>query len=59
MSSEILSPLAEGADRLAAKVVLEQPGALLKVPLPLEVRDYLTDFGGPGSESGKAYTTDW
>ena len=55
ISSEILSPLAEGADRLAAKVALAEPGALLRVALPLEVDDYLTDFGEQGSESGKEF----
>jgi hypothetical protein len=40
----VLSPLAEGADRLVAGQVLKRPGAQLIVPLPLEKSDYLTDF---------------
>lgn len=41
---EVVSPLAEGADRLVAEEVLKKPGARLIVPLPLAVSDYLTDF---------------
>ncbi len=41
----VLSPLAEGADRLVAEVVLEKSKeAMLKVVLPLAVSDYLDDF---------------
>jgi len=39
----IVSPLAEGADRLVAKAGLAR-GAKLTVPLPLPVADYVTDF---------------
>lgn len=39
----LLSPLAEGADRLAARVAL-QCGARLIVPLPMPREDYLQDF---------------
>jgi len=39
----ILSSLAEGADRLAAEVALEQ-GSELLVPLPLEPAEYERDF---------------
>jgi hypothetical protein len=40
----VVSPLAEGADRMVARAVLAQPGATLEVPLPLPKDDYLTDF---------------
>ncbi|HEX2171799.1 MAG TPA: hypothetical protein VHL09_05090 [Dehalococcoidia bacterium] len=40
----VVSPLAEGADRLVAEVALARFGALLEVPLPLPVADYLEDF---------------
>jgi hypothetical protein len=40
----ILSPLAEGADRVVAQAVLECPGAQLQAVLPLVVEDYLEDF---------------
>ena len=40
----VLSPLAEGADRLVAKEVLKIPGGVLDVILPLEKDDYLKDF---------------
>jgi hypothetical protein len=40
----ILSPLAEGADRLVARVVLSYPGAKLKAVLPLALEDYMEDF---------------
>src|SRR6266852_161360 len=40
----ILSPLAEGADRVVARAVLEYPGARLDVVLPLTIEDYLEDF---------------
>ncbi|MCU1265755.1 MAG: hypothetical protein JWM21_2073 [Acidobacteria bacterium] len=39
----VLSPLAQGADQLVAKVALEQ-GARLAVPLPLALGDYEEDF---------------
>lgn len=41
---EILTALAEGADRLVAKVALSQPGATLVAVLPLARDDYLADF---------------
>ena len=47
---EILSPLAEGADRLAVKVILEEPDAILRVVLPLPVEGYLQDFSNTRSE---------
>lgn len=39
----IISPLAEGSDRLVAEVAMEH-GAELVVPLPLQKDDYMTDF---------------
>lgn len=44
----MLSALAEGADRLAARVALEV-GARLIVPLPMPRTVYETDFEAPGS----------
>jgi hypothetical protein len=40
----VVSPLAEGADRLVAKAVLRHPGATLEVALPLPPEDYKRDF---------------
>lgn len=40
----VLSPLAEGADRVVVQAVLEYPGAHLDVVLPFTVEDYLEDF---------------
>src|SRR5207248_9668554 len=40
----VVSPLAEGADRLVARMVLGDPETLLEVPLPLPLHDYQTDF---------------
>lgn len=40
----VISSLAEGADRLAAKRILRRPGAQLVVPLPVSQEDYLSDF---------------
>ncbi|MEA3400535.1 MAG: hypothetical protein U9R79_04750 [Armatimonadota bacterium] len=39
----VISPLAEGADRLVAEAALKR-GAELLVPLPLPKDDYMTDF---------------
>ncbi len=47
----IISPLAEGADRLVAYSVLERPRARLIVPLPLPEQDYLTDFASAESKN--------
>ena len=44
----LLSPLAEGADRLAARVALEI-GAALVVPLPMTQHLYERDFESPES----------
>lgn len=40
----VISPLAEGADRLVVRRVLARSKARLVVPLPLSQRDYMTDF---------------
>jgi hypothetical protein len=40
----VVSPLAEGADRLVARIVLADPETLLEVALPLPLHDYQTDF---------------
>ncbi len=40
----ILSSLAEGADRLVAREVLQFPGAMLEAVLPFEKDDYIQDF---------------
>ncbi len=40
----ILSPLAEGADRLVAKLAMEVLNASLEVPLPLPYDLYVSDF---------------
>ena len=40
----VISPLAEGADRLVARVVLEHPASLLEVLLPFPSQDYEKDF---------------
>jgi len=44
ISYSALSPLAEGADRVAARAILAYPGARLDVVLPLSMDDYLEDF---------------
>lgn len=41
----VLSPLAEGADRLAARIALDRFDAELEVPLPLPYELYLQSFG--------------
>ncbi len=45
----IVSSLAEGADRLLAEAVLEDPAAQLEAILPLPADDYRTDFGTASS----------
>lgn len=46
----LLSPLAEGADRLAARAALDgRVGARLVVPLPMPQAMYEEDFSTPGS----------
>src|ERR1022692_3253799 len=44
ISFRVLSPLAEGADRVVARAVLANPDARLDVVLPLTLEDYLKDF---------------
>ena len=46
----VLSALAEGADRLVARVALAQ-GVKLVAPLPLPIEEYRRDFE-PGLEPG-------
>jgi hypothetical protein len=48
---EVVSALAEGADRLVAHVILEEPGATLTVVLPFAQDDYFDDFVTPESKS--------
>jgi hypothetical protein len=48
---EVLSALAEGADRLAARVLLEEPEASLIAILPFAANDYMTDFASPESQA--------
>lgn len=45
----LLSPLAEGADRLAALEILRVPRGILHAILPLPADDYETDFTTPES----------
>jgi hypothetical protein len=40
----VVSALAEGADRLVAELVLEEPGSRLEAALPLSAADYERDF---------------
>jgi uncharacterized protein (TIGR03382 family) len=47
----VLSPLAEGADRLIAREILKIPGSLLEVVLPLEKAVYLEDFATDASKT--------
>ena len=45
----IISPLAEGADRLVTRVVLDDHGAILNAVLPFPCEDYAHDFADEGS----------
>jgi hypothetical protein len=47
----ILSPLAEGADRLVAREAVQIEDAQIEVVLPLEKDDYLSDFESAGSKA--------
>jgi hypothetical protein len=47
----ILTPLAEGADRLVAKEILNTPDAAIEVVLPLAKEDYLRDFAEAASKA--------
>jgi hypothetical protein len=49
ISYRVLSPLAEGADRVVARAVLDYPGARLDVVLPLTPEDYLEEFAAEKS----------
>ena len=44
ISLSVLSPLAEGADRVVARAVLTEPDARLDAVFPLALEDYLEDF---------------
>jgi hypothetical protein len=46
-SWQVLSALAEGADRIVARHALARPGVQLVAVLPLPRLDYLTDFESP------------
>jgi hypothetical protein len=46
-----VSPLAEGADRIVARAILERPGGTLTVPLPFPRDEYVTDFASPASRA--------
>jgi len=46
----LVSCLAEGADRLVAQVTVEELGARLVAPLPLEPEEYEKDFGAEESK---------
>lgn len=48
---QVISPLAEGADCLAAQLILNRKGSELVVPLPLPEDDYLKDFHSSESKS--------
>ena len=47
----VLSPLAEGADRVVARAILDYPNACLDAVLPLALEDYLEDFATEGSRA--------
>lgn len=48
---ELVSPIAEGTDRLVAREVLKDPTARLRVPLPFPKEDYMNDFESAGSKA--------
>ena len=50
-SFQVISALAEGADRLVVRRVLRHQGAQLVVPLPLPQADYITNFKTPESRA--------
>ena len=50
----VISSLAEGADRLVAEAILDRPGSLLEVPLPLSRDDYQADFKSDESKAAFA-----
>ncbi len=47
---EVISPLAEGADRLVAREALALPGATLVAALPFPQSDYAQDFASEQSQ---------
>lgn len=47
----LLTPLAEGADRIAAHEILRLPNGILHAILPLQIDDYETDFPTPESRA--------
>jgi hypothetical protein len=47
----ILSPLAEGADRLVARLAIDVLNARLLVPLPMPEEEYRTDFADEASQN--------
>lgn len=49
LAFSILTPLAEGADRLVAQKVLERPLSTIEIVLPMNKEDYLQDFPTPES----------
>ena len=49
ISFRVLSPLAEGADRVVARAVLTYPDARLDAVLPLALEDYMEDFATEAS----------
>ncbi len=50
ISYRVLSALAEGADRVVARAVLDNPGTRLDAVLPLAAGDYLKDFASEESK---------
>jgi hypothetical protein len=50
---EIISPLADGADRLVAKVLMEDYSARLNIPLPFQTSLYEKSFLGESKEDLK------
>ena len=50
-SLQVISPLAEGADRLVAWRAMANYSVCLIVPLPLEMSDYMLDFNSRASRS--------
>jgi hypothetical protein len=47
----VVSPLAEGADRVVARAVLESTDARLEAVIPLALEDYLEDFASGESRA--------
>lgn len=48
---EVISPLAEGADRLVVQEALKRPASRLVVPLPLDREEYERDFAEDASRA--------